>query len=160
MTRSRAPQLAVSFGFTLLGLVFLFAAFAGKGGGQGNLAAGDTPDALPRILLFAWVGLGIADLLRQFLAMRAADAPPEADEPGKPAVLTVMALSLVLAISIVFGGYLLPILICLPLILFMTGTRSPLALALAFLVLGPGLWFLFHHLLQIRLPVLLSGGVL
>ena len=56
VTQLRAAPFLVSCGFTLLGAVFLVVAFT-TGGGRGNLAAGDTPDALPRILLFVYMVL-------------------------------------------------------------------------------------------------------
>lgn len=166
VTQLRAAPFLVSCGFTLLGAVFLVVAFT-TGGGRGNLAAGDTPDALPRILLFAWVGLGLADILRQVVGSRtsspATDGDPAEgvrDKSQGSALAGVMALTLVLSIAIVFAGYLLPVLICLPVILFLTGTRKAMPFAAAFLLLGPGLWFLFHHMLGIRLPILLPGGLL
>ncbi|MCB8840397.1 tripartite tricarboxylate transporter TctB family protein [Aurantimonas sp. VKM B-3413] len=163
MTHVRSSRFLISAGFTLVGVVFLVAAFAGGGAGSGNLAAGDTPDALPRILLFAWVGLGLADLVRQLFAGRGRAEVADggvAGETAQSGVLGVMALALLLAVAIVFAGYLVPVLVVLPLLLYATGTRSPFAFLLSFLVLGPGLWFLFQHVLEIRLPSLLPGGLL
>ena len=161
MNHSRIVRLAISSSVCLVGAAFLVSAFAGAGAGTGNLAAGDTPDALPRILLFAWVGLALADIVQQLLAGRSDRVPAGGAETGvrQAHVALVMVISLAMAIAIVFFGYLIPILIGLPLLLYVTGTRSPVAFAASFLLLGPGLWLLFHHLLGIRLPILMSGGL-
>jgi len=160
MTQTRYARIGTSAVFTLIGMVFLVAAYSGGGAGAGNLAAGDTPNALPRILLMIWVGLGIVDLFRlSFTSAAEKKGEDDAELPGT-AILGVMVLALVLAIAIVFAGYLVPVLIILPLLLYLTGTRTPFAFVLSYLLMGPALWFLFHHLLGIRLPILLSGGLL
>ncbi|MBP0618029.1 tripartite tricarboxylate transporter TctB family protein [Jiella mangrovi] len=161
MNDSRAVRLSISSGVCLVGAAFLVSAFAGAGAGDGNLAAGDTPDALPRILLIAWVGLALADIARQLLSARSERVAADPADAGlrNSHVGIVMAVSLALAIAIVFLGYLVPIVIALPLLLYLTGTRAPVAFAASFLLLGPGLWLLFHHLLGIRLPILMSGGL-
>ncbi|MEL7979219.1 hypothetical protein AAG584_04205 [Vreelandella titanicae] len=72
----------------------------------------------------------------------------------------MMAAVLIAAIAVASLGFLIPSLPLVALTLWMFRLRRPLPLAVGTLVIAGGLWFLFHHVLLIRLPTLLNSGAL
>ena len=123
---------------------------------QVNIAAGDAPADLPLILLTLWIMLSAFNLIRSL-------APAGRDHFEKIGMARQSPMILTLAATILgmlAFGYLIPVSVGLAVILVLLGERRPLIFATAWLVLGPGLWFLLHHVLQIRLPSFLSGGLL
>ncbi|MBO0663131.1 tripartite tricarboxylate transporter TctB family protein [Jiella sp. MQZ9-1] len=155
-------RLIVSAAFVVASPFFLAASLLGAAGSDMNIAAGDTSQALPHILLVVWVALGLVDLFREATTFFRAPAAPDSqgrsdDDPVL--VLAIMAATVGLAVAIVFFGYMVPIVLILPLLLRLAGVRSLGGGIVAFLILGPGLWWLFNDGLGIRLPALLSGGM-
>lgn len=123
---------------------------------QVNIAAADAPTDLPLILLGLWVLLSAIILIRSLMPGQYTDAVALGLTRQAP-IVTVLAVTILAMLSF---GYLIPMSVGLALVLWLLGERRPLAFGLTWLVLGPGLWVLLHHILQIRLPSLLSGALL
>lgn len=125
------------------------------GSEQGNVASTDSPMQLPRILLGIWMVLGLlCTVMAGFLAPKG--------RAGSYRVYRVALFAVILSavsLGILFLGYLIPVTLGLGAMLLCLGERQPLRFALTLLILGPGLWALFHHGLGLRLPLLISGGV-
>lgn len=110
---------------------------------------------LPRILLVIWIVLGIFCAL--YAAFWARAAGPDRYFVGR--VVLFGGILLALATGILFLGYLVPMTISVAALLWCLGERQMLRFGLTLLLLGPGIWLLFHHVLGLRLPVLMSGGL-
>ena len=149
---NRPVELVVSLGLVAVAVAALVASF--DGGGGVNAASTDSPMRLPRILLGIWIAFGLACAIRAaVLAEKVAPVRPK----GWAIALMAMLVSLIAGLLPVLG-YLVPVTIGLAGLLYILGERNPVRGGAALLLLGPGLWFLFHHVLGLRLPVLLSGG--
>ena len=61
-------------------------------------------------------------------------------------------------VSLPVLGYAVAVTLGLGGLLWILGERDPLRFAVTLILLGPGLWAVFHHLLGLRLPLLVSGG--
>lgn len=109
---------------------------------------------VPRIVLTIWCVVALAILIGELIRR----------VPVKRATLTplplLMAAVLVAAIATASLGFLIPALPLVALTLWLFRIRRPLPLLLGTIVIGGGLWFLFHHVLMIRLPALLTNGVI
>ncbi|MBD3625268.1 MAG: tripartite tricarboxylate transporter TctB family protein [Rhodobacteraceae bacterium] len=136
------------------GLGLLAYSYAGASGGGINAASTDSPMQLPRLLLGAWILLGLL-----VLAQALHTPQPRAENVSGSRVWPLIALTTVMAAALPALGYLIPVSMGLGLLLIVLGERRPLRGLLAFAILGPGLWYLFHHALGIRLPAFLSGGL-
>ncbi|MGN7870654.1 tripartite tricarboxylate transporter TctB family protein [Paracoccus sp. 22332] len=123
---------------------------------QVNIAAADAPADLPLILLGLWALLSAIIFIRSLMPGQYEDIAPLGLMRQAPIVL-ILTVTILAMLSF---GYLIPVSVGLALVLWLLGERRPLAFGLTWLVLGPGLWALLHHILQIRLPSLLSGGLL
>lgn len=136
------------------GLGLLVYSYAGASGGGINAASTDSPMQLPRILLGAWILLGLVVLVQALLKPQASSERFE-----DRSVWAFMGVVTVMAIALPFLGYLIPISLGLILLLALLRERRIVQGLVAFVLLGPGLWYLFHHALGIRLPSFLSGGL-
>lgn len=109
---------------------------------------------VPRIVLTIWclvaLAIVITELLRRLPAERVSLSP----------LPLLMAAVLIAAVATARLGFLLPALPLVALTLWLFRIRRPLPLLLGTIVIGSGLWFLFHHVLLIRLPSLLTSGVI
>ena len=116
--------------------------------------AASAPNAmvLPQVLLVLWIGLGLAALVGDLRASRRVDGGRL-----RPALLLAAAL-LATAVLLPRVGFLIVITPLVPACLVALGERRPVPLVGATLLLGPGLWYLFHHQLLIRLPSVATGG--
>jgi hypothetical protein len=123
---------------------------------QVNIAAGDAPADLPLILLTLWITLSAFILIRSLVPSGRDRFEKIGMARQAPVIVTLAATIL----GMLAFGYLIPVSVGLAVLLFLLRERRPLIFAAAWLVLGPGLWFLLHHVLQIRLPSFLSGGLL
>lgn len=126
---------------------------------EGNLAATGSVIDLPSLLLIVWLALSFAALIRSYTKACGAETADELKSREIVALLPIATVTLVMAIGTVYLGYLIPVGLGLPIVMWMLGERRPVQFIFSYLVLGPGLWFLFHHVLEIRLPSLLSGGM-
>ena len=109
---------------------------------------------LPRAVLLVWAALAGAVLLAEWRGGAAAAAGEL-----RP-VLRLGGLLLVAAVALPWLGFALVVTPLVPAVLLVLGERRPVVLLLATALLGPGLWALFHHVLLIRLPSVLPGGLL
>ncbi|WP_447555442.1 tripartite tricarboxylate transporter TctB family protein [Vreelandella sp. EE22] len=109
---------------------------------------------VPRIVLILWCAAALVVLIGELIQK----VPIQRVRPSPLPLL--MAAVLVAAIATASLGFLIPILPLVALTLWLFNVRKPLWLGVGTLVLGVGLWFLFHHVLLIRLPTLLTSGVL
>ncbi|MEC8916818.1 MAG: tripartite tricarboxylate transporter TctB family protein [Pseudomonadota bacterium] len=122
-----------------------------------SITAWQGPDnamLVPRIVLTIWCAVALAILIGELIRL----------VPVKRATLTplplLMAAVLIAAIATASLGFLIPALPLVALTLWLFRIRRPLPLLLGTIVIGGGLWFLFHHVLMIRLPALLTNGVI
>ncbi|TFL16050.1 tripartite tricarboxylate transporter TctB family protein [Jannaschia formosa] len=109
---------------------------------------------LPRGLLIAWGGMAAAAMAAEWLR------PAPSDRDGTGTALWLAGVFLAGAIALPFAGFALTIAPVTFAALVVLGERRPLVLLAATALLGPGLWALFHHVLLIRLPSILPGGLL
>lgn len=109
---------------------------------------------VPRIVLTIWcvvaLGVLIGELIRRVPVSKATLSP----------LPLLMAAVLVAAVATASLGFLIPALPLVALTLWLFRIRRPLPLILGTIAIGGGLWFLFHHVLMIRLPSLLASGVI
>lgn len=119
-----------------------------------GFAASD-PNAmiLPRALLGLIVALGAFAAWRD---LRSAEALP----PPAPRVATLLlpAVLLVGSALVAYLGFLLAVAPLLAVTLYGLGERRWGAILATTAVVGVGFWYLFHHVLLIRLPSIMSGG--
>lgn len=127
--------------------------FSGTGGG--NAASNDSPMQLPRILLVLWVVFGVICAARAVFWAE----PEEAGQIHVKRTVVFAAVLVLTALALPFLGYLVPVTLGLFALLWCLGERDPLRFAFTLAVLGPGLWFVFHHALGLRLPLMISGGL-
>lgn len=113
---------------------------------------------VPRIVLTIWCVMALAilvgELIRQAPRQRTAKAPR-----ARSPLPLLMAAVLIAAVATASFGFLIPVLPLVALTLWLFRIRRPLPLVLGTVVIGGGLWFLFHHVLMIRLPALLTSGL-
>ncbi|WP_299260720.1 tripartite tricarboxylate transporter TctB family protein [uncultured Kushneria sp.] len=109
---------------------------------------------VPRFVLAIWCAAALVVLIGELI--RRAPMP---SAPRSPLPL-LMAAVLIAAIATASLGFLIPVLPLVALTLWLFRVRQPLWIALGTLILGGGLWFLFHHVLLIRLPTLLTSGLI
>ena len=72
--------------------------------------------------------------------------------------VAIVVVTAVIAVGMTFVGYLAAVSAGVLAILIILGERKPVQFAVVFLIFGPGLWYLFHNVLLIRLPTYSSGG--
>lgn len=138
------PRVLLALGLFLVGLVLAFHAWAGPSDAM----------LVPRIVLTLWCGVALAITIVEF--WRASGL----GNWSLSALPVLMAAMLIAAIAVASLGFLIPSLPLVALTLWMFRLRRPLPLAVGTLVIAGGLWFLFHHVLLIRLPTLLNSGAL
>ncbi|HSJ96887.1 MAG TPA: tripartite tricarboxylate transporter TctB family protein [Myxococcota bacterium] len=119
-----------------------------------GFAASD-PNAmiLPRALLALLVALGALAAWRD---LRVPDALP----PPAPRMATLLLPAALLAGSalVAYVGFLLAVAPLIAVALYALGERRWGAILATTAVVGVGFWYLFHHVLLIRLPSVMSGG--
>ena len=120
----------------------------------GMYATAPNAMVLPRVLLALWAGMAAVVLVAEW---RAAPARPAGDL--RP-VLWLGGSLLLAAVALPHVGFAVMVTPLVGLSLVAMGERRPFVLLLATALLGPALWFLFHHVLLIRLPSILRGGLL
>jgi hypothetical protein len=108
---------------------------------------------LPRALLGLLVVLGAFAAWRD---LRSADALP----PPAPRVATLFlpAALLVGSALVAYAGFLLAVAPLIAVALYALGERRWGAILATTAIVGVGFWYLFHHVLLIRLPSVMSGG--
>lgn len=154
---SRQAESILCFG--LVGLAALLMWFSFVSGGGINAASTDSPMRLPRILLGLWIILAAGCGIRAiFLPARSPDSSDDIPKHLGRAGLMVGVLFLV-ALSLPYLGYLFSVTVGLALLLLLLRETSPARFTFALLLLGPGFWALFHHILGLRLPLMVSGGM-
>lgn len=109
---------------------------------------------MPRVVLAIWCAMALALVIVE--ALRHAPAP----RPSLSPLPLLMGAVLVAAVTMDTLGFLLPALVLVALTLWLFRVRRPLSLLVGTALIGGGLWFLFHHVLLIRLPALLNSGVI
>jgi len=141
-----------------LGVVLLWVSREDAKSG-GNIIAAESTVDLPLLLLSVWIGLSAIVLIQSVVEARRGRSAEVLGEQGLVRLLPAVALVTAIAAGTVFVGYLIPVAIGLPMLLWLLGEHRPAHFIGAYLILGPGLWLLFHHILEIRLPSLLPGGL-
>ena len=151
--RHSAFRLAVAALLLLAALVLLLHSYAPRYA-AGMYATAPNAMVLPRVLLVLWAGMAAAVLVAEWRAT------PDRPKGDVAPVLWLGAFFLVAAITLPFVGFAIMITPLMAAGLVVMGERHPLVLLAATALLGPGLWFLFHHVLLIRLPSIVPGGLL
>ncbi|MCE7520189.1 tripartite tricarboxylate transporter TctB family protein [Halomonas titanicae] len=144
VARLAHPRVLLALGLFLIGVVLAFHAWGGPSDAM----------LVPRIVLTLWCVIALAITLAELSRGSGLGS-------GSLSTLPVlMAAVLIAAIAVASLGFLIPSLPLVALTLWMFRLRRPLPLAVGTLVIAGGLWFLFHHVLLIRLPTLLNSGAL
>lgn len=138
------PRVLTAFALLLVGVGLSITAWQGPSDAM----------LVPRFVLTIWCATALVVLIGE-LVRRA----PTARIQRSPLPWLMVAV-LVAAIATASLGFLIPILPLVALTLWLFRVRQPVWLALGTLLLGGGLWFLFHHVLLIRLPTLLASGLI
>lgn len=138
------PRVLTAMALLLAGSVLSISAWQGPAGAM----------LVPRIVLTIWCVVAFAVLMVEVVRR----TPVERISLSPLPLLMVM--TLVAAIATASLGFLIPILPLMALTLWLFRIRRPLPLLLGTLVIGGGLWFLFHHVLLIRLPAMLTNGLI
>lgn len=138
------PRVLTAFALLLVGVGLSVTAWQGPSDAM----------LMPRIVLTLWCAAALVVLVSELIQK----APIKRVQPSLLPLL--MAAVLIAAIATASLGFLISVLPLVALTLWLFNVRKPLWLGLGTLVLGGGLWFLFHHVLLIRLPTLLTSGVL
>ncbi|NIC05652.1 hypothetical protein HBJ55_09460 [Halomonas sp. DX6] len=128
----------------MLGVVLAFHAWSGPSDAM----------LVPRIVLTLWSGVALAITLVELSRVTGTGSWPLSTLP------VLMGAVLIAAIAVASLGFLLASLPLVALTLWLFRLHRPLPMALGTLVIAGGLWFLFHHVLLIRLPTLLTSGAL
>lgn len=118
-----------------------------------GFAASD-PNAmiLPRALLAMLIALGALAAWRD---LRTAVA----SQPDSRAATLILSAALLVASALVaYVGFVLAVAPLIAVALFALGERRWTALLATTAIVGVGFWYLFHHVLLIRLPSVASGG--
>ena len=141
--------------FVIRPRLLLAMALLGVGAGLSVVAWAGPSDAMlvPRVVLSVWCLVALLIVVAE-----AARGVPAVTPSFSPLPL-LMAAVLVAALAMKHIGFLLPSLPLIALTLWLFRVRRPLSLILATILIAGGLWFLFHHVLLIRLPSLLTSGV-
>ena len=157
MTRSNLSNCLLPLFLLLAGAVLLYSDIGDNSGG-GNIAAAHRSFSLPVALLVIWIGLA-ALLLVQSLVRLKAPSSGRLETPPMESVKLIAAIIITLATAVgtVYFGYLVPVTIGISAFLLAIGEYNPMRLTFGIFLFGPGLWFLFHHVLLIRLPSLISA---
>ena len=113
---------------------------------------------VPRIVLTIWCVMALAILIGELIHPAPRQRKTQALRARSPLPL-LMAAVLIAAVATASLGFLIPVLPLVALTLWLFRIRRPLPLVLGTVVIGGGLWFLFHHVLLIRLPALLTSGL-
>jgi hypothetical protein len=148
---ARIRRVAVSGALVAAGIALYVHTFHEKY--HTGFAASD-PNAmiLPRTLLAMLIALGA---LAVWQDVRAQIAP----RPGsRVASLYLPAALLVASALVAYVGFVLAVAPLVAVALFALGERRWTAIAATTAIVGVGFWFLFHHVLLIRLPSVASGG--
>lgn len=152
---------AVNLIILLIGFFLIWNSFFDtNASGTGNMVANSSSGALTKPLSVIWVLLStvilIKDLIYGFLSKESENT--ENILPFK--LLAVMALMSIIIFLIPTLGFLIAITTSLPLLLVLMGTRGKWRVIVATAILGPTIWFVFHHVLLLRLPSIVPGGML
>lgn len=121
---------------------------------SGMFATAPNAMVLPRGLLILWAGLAIATLVADLRR------PTASGRDGISTALWLCVILLASAAALPAIGFAATVTPLVPAALVAMGERRVLVLLLATTLLGPGLWLLFHHVLLIRLPSILPGGLM
>lgn len=117
----------------------------------GMFATAPNAMMLPRVLLAVIGGLALAVLVMEWRRPMPAAAPA-----GR--VWMLAAAFAAAAVALPHTGFAIMITALMLASLLVMGERRPLVLLAVTAATGPALWYLFHHVLLIRLPSIVSGG--
>ncbi len=117
----------------------------------GMFATAPNAMVLPRVLLG-----GIAVLAAAVLVMEW--GRPLATHTDARRAWMLAAAFAAAALALPFTGFAIMVTALMVVCLLVMGERRPLVLLTVTAITGPGLWYLFHHVLLIRLPSVISGG--
>lgn len=137
------PRVLIALGLLLAGAGLSVSAWQGPADAM----------LVPRIVLTIWCVVTLAVLIGEVVRCVPLESVTLSPLP------LLMAAVLIAAIAMASLGFLIPTLPLIGLTLWLFRIRRPLPLILGTLVIGGGLWFLFHHVLLIRLPALLTSGL-
>ncbi len=144
VARLAHPRVLLALGLFLVGAVLAFHAWNGPSDAM----------LVPRFVLTLWCGVALAITLVEMSRVTGLGSW------SLSTLLVLMAAMLIAAIAVASLGFLLPALPLVALTLWLFRLHRPLPLAVGTLAIAGGLWFLFHHVLLIRLPTLLTSGAL
>ncbi|MGP9807817.1 tripartite tricarboxylate transporter TctB family protein [Halomonas sp. AOP12-C2-37] len=109
---------------------------------------------MPRIVLALWCTVALFVLIGEVVSQLSVETMTFSP------LLLLMAAVLTSAIATAWLGFVISALPVVALTLWLFRIRRPLPLVLGTLVIAGGLWFLFHHVLLIRLPAMLTSGAI
>ncbi|MBZ9558622.1 MULTISPECIES: tripartite tricarboxylate transporter TctB family protein [unclassified Modicisalibacter] len=107
---------------------------------------------VPRVVLTLWSVIALAITVMELASHQSRDMRYLSPLP------LLMASVLAAAVAVASLGFLVPSLPLVALTLWLFRVRRPVSLLMGTLVIAGGLWFLFHHVLLIRLPTLMTNG--
>lgn len=138
------PRVLTAFVLLLVGMGLSITAWQGP----------DDAMLVPRFVLAIWCAAALVVLIGELVRR----APmPKLERSPLPLLMVAVLIAAVATASL---GFLIPVIPLVALTLWLFRVRKPLWLVLGTLILGVGLWFLFHHILLIRLPTLLTSGLI
>ena len=149
--RRAAYPLILAVALAAAGAALLAHSFAARYS-TGVIASAPNAMTLPRTLLGLWVALALAVAAAELRARTGGRA-----DLVRPA-LWLGGLLLLAAVLLPVAGFALTVTPLVAACLVALGERRPVPLLFATALLGPGLWYLFHHVFLIRLPSIMPGG--
>lgn len=152
-TRRPLYRLAVASILLATAIILMWHSFDGRYA-RGMFATAPNAMILPRGLLAIWMTLTVAAFVVDWVR------PKTAAGDGLSAAIWLSGIFLAGAIALPHIGFAAMTTPVIGAGLIAMGERRVLPWLVATATLGPGLWFLFHHILSIRLPSVLPGGML
>ncbi|WP_447895037.1 tripartite tricarboxylate transporter TctB family protein [Vreelandella sp. GE22] len=150
----------INLAFLVIGCLLIWNGFFNTGSvGSENMIANSSSGSLTDPLSLLWVAMASIIFIKDIFGKISRNQEDNSKSTVSLKLITIMALiSLIVWITPILGFFIV-ITTFLPLLLFLIGTKGKWQITIATIILGPAIWFLFHHLLSLRLPTILPGGI-